>query len=99
VGRRASALHVLVLSQWLEQASAFATVEELEYWSGAPRDLIGSQLSSDFLSKPDEESFWAADVAEPIRVLELNYFANEPGTASLKTCQHAIDVIDRKHDA
>ena len=32
---------------------------------------------AELLSKPDEKSFGAADVAEPVRVLVLNHFADE----------------------
>jgi hypothetical protein len=56
--------------------------------------------SGDFLGESYEKSFGSADVAEPIRVFVLHYFAadelravlNEPG-------ERLIDVVHGEHDA
>src|SRR5256885_8721503 len=56
-------------------------------------------LLSEFLGKPDENSFGAADVAEPIRVLVLDYFADELCAAFGEPGERIVDVVHGEHDA
>src|SRR5687767_11535653 len=51
------------------------------------------------LGKPDENSFWAPDVAEPIRVFVLDHFADELRAAFAHPGERIVDVLDGEHDA
>ena len=55
--------------------------------------------SAEFLGKSDEKPFRPADVAEPIRVLILNYFAYELRTQIAEPFKCLVDVVHREHDA
>src|SRR5215212_9458959 len=54
---------------------------------------------AELLGEPDEQSFGAADVAEPIRVLVLNHVANELRAARAEPGERRIDVVHGEHDA
>src|SRR6266511_3566526 len=54
---------------------------------------------AELLGEPDEQSFGAADVAEPIRVLVLNHFANELRAALAEPGERLVDVVHGEHDA
>jgi hypothetical protein len=54
---------------------------------------------AELLGDPDEKSFGAADVAEPIRVLVLNHFADELRAALAQPSERVIDVVHGEHDA
>src|SRR5205823_613724 len=56
-------------------------------------------LPSEFLGEPDENSFGAPDVAEPIRVLVLDHFADELGAAFGEPGERIVDVLHGEHDA
>ena len=56
-------------------------------------------LLSEFLREPDENSFGTPDVAEPIRVFVLDYFADELRAAFYETGERIVNVFDGKHDA
>src|SRR3954469_7427925 len=56
-------------------------------------------LLPDLLCKPDENSFRTSDVAEPVRVLVLDHFADELGAKLAKPGEHIVDVLDGEHDA
>jgi hypothetical protein len=47
----------------------------------------------------DEKPFRPADIAEPIGVFILDYFAYELGTALAELFKRLVDVIDGEHDA
>ncbi|MFM0344750.1 hypothetical protein P0D96_11620 [Paraburkholderia sp. RL17-347-BIC-D] len=51
------------------------------------------------LSEPDEDSFGAPVVAEPIRVFVLSHFADEFRAAFTETGERIVDVLHGKHDA
>src|SRR5258705_329754 len=51
------------------------------------------------LGEPDEQSFGAADVAEPIRVLVLHHVANELRAARAEPGERRVDVVHGEHDA
>src|SRR5580692_7133168 len=55
--------------------------------------------SSEFLSQSDKKPFWAADVAEPIRVFVLNDFAHELGAALAQPLERLVDVVHGEHGA
>jgi hypothetical protein len=55
--------------------------------------------SAEFLGEPDEEPFRPPDVAEPIRVFILDYFAYEMGAALAELFKRVIDVVHGEHDA
>ena len=57
------------------------------------------RLPSKFLGKPDENSFGAPDVAEPIRVLVLDHFADELRAAFAEPGERIVDVLHGEHDA
>jgi hypothetical protein len=55
--------------------------------------------SAEFLGEADEKPFRPADVAEPIRIPILDYFACELGAAPAKPVKGLVDVVNREHDA
>src|SRR5262249_51337599 len=66
----------------------------------AKRSIIVVHLTlPEFLSEPDEDSFGAPDVAEPIRVFELGHFADELRAAFAEPGERIVDVLHGKHDA
>src|SRR5688572_8789150 len=56
-------------------------------------------LLPELLGKPDENSFGAPDVAEPIRVFVLDHFADELRAAFAEPGERIVDVLHGKHDA
>ena len=55
--------------------------------------------SAEFLGESDEKPFRPADVAEPIRVFVLNYFAYELCAALAESFKCLVDVVHCEHDA
>src|SRR5256885_5899791 len=55
--------------------------------------------SAEFLGESDEKPFRPADIAEPIRVFILDYFADELRAALAELFQRLVDVVHGKHDA
>jgi hypothetical protein len=51
------------------------------------------------LGKSDEKPFRPTDVAEPIRVFVLDYFADELRAATAKPFKRLVDVVYGEHDA
>jgi hypothetical protein len=51
------------------------------------------------LGESDEKPFGAADVAEPIRVFILDYFAYELGASLAEPFKRLVDVVHGEHDA
>src|SRR5213075_194143 len=63
-------------------------------------DLCSSgSLLPELLRKPDENSFGAPDVAEPIRVFVLDHFADELRAAFVEPGERIVDVLHGEHDA
>ena len=56
-------------------------------------------LLPELLGKPDENSFGAPDVAEPIRVFVLGHFADELRAAFAEPGERIVDVLHGEHDA
>jgi hypothetical protein len=55
--------------------------------------------SAKFLGESDEKPFRSADVAEPIRVFILDYFAYELRAALAEPFKSLVDVVHGEHDA
>ena len=55
--------------------------------------------SAEFLGESDEKPFRPADVAEPIRVFILDYFAYELRAAIAEPFKRLVDVVHGEHDA
>jgi hypothetical protein len=55
--------------------------------------------SAEFLGESDEKPFGPADIAEPIRVFILDYFAYELRAALVELFKRLVDVIHGEHDA
>ena len=53
----------------------------------------------ELLGEPDEKSFRAADVAEPIRLLVLNHFADELRAALGESGERPVNVVHSEHHA
>jgi hypothetical protein len=51
------------------------------------------------LGEPDENAFGTPDVAEPIHVFILNYFAHELRAAFAEPDERMVDVLHGEHDA
>src|SRR6185503_1381721 len=56
-------------------------------------------LLPELLGKPEENSFGASDVAEPIRVFVLDHFADELRAAFAEPGERIVDVLHGEHDA
>src|SRR3989442_2358307 len=56
-------------------------------------------LLPELLGKPDENSFGAPDVAEPIRIFVLDHFADELRAAFPEPGERIVDVLHGEHDA
>src|SRR5205809_1764004 len=56
-------------------------------------------LLPELLGKPDENSFGAPDVAEPIRIFVLDHFADELRAAVPEPGERIVDVLHGEHDA
>ena len=63
------------------------------------RIALQCRRSAEFLGESDEKSFRPADVAEPIRVFILDYFAYELRAALAEPLERPVDVVHREHDA
>src|ERR1700756_4878588 len=57
------------------------------------------RLLPELLGKPNENSFGAPDVAEPIRVFVLDHFADEFRAAFAEPGERIVDVLHGEHDA
>ena len=55
--------------------------------------------SAKFLGESDEKPFGSTDVAEPIRVFILDYFAYELRAARAEPFKRLVDVVHGEHDA
>ena len=64
-----------------------------------PKTVAFGCSSAEFLGESDEESFRPPYVAEPIRVLVLNYFAYELCPALAESFKRLVDVVHGEHDA
>ena len=67
--------------------------------AASPPSIVLALLSAEFLGKSDEKAFRPANVAEPICVFILDYFAYELGAALAEPIKRLIDVVHREHDA
>src|SRR5437764_11902268 len=54
--------------------------------------------SAEFLGESDEKPFRPANVAEPIRVFILDYFAYELRAALAEPFKRLLDVVHGEHD-
>ena len=54
--------------------------------------------SAEFLGESDEKPFRPADLAEPIRVFILDYFAYELRAALAELFERLVDVVHGEHD-
>ena len=61
--------------------------------------ISASKRSAEFLGEPDEKSFGASDVAEPIRVFVPDHFADELRAALAEPGERLVDVVHGEHDA
>lgn len=61
--------------------------------------IVPYMRSPEFLGESDEKAFRPADVAEPIRVFILNYFAYELRAALAEPLKRVVDVVHGEHDA
>ncbi len=55
--------------------------------------------SAEFLGESDEKPFRPADIAEPIHVFILDYFAHELRASLAEPFKRFIDVIHGEHHA
>ena len=55
--------------------------------------------SAEFLGESDEKPFRPADVAEPIRLFILDYFAYELRAVLAEPFKRLVDVVHGEHDA
>ena len=63
------------------------------------RKCSTGSLLPDLLREPNENSFGAPDVAEPIRILVLDHFADELRAAFHEPGERIVDVLHSEHDA
>jgi hypothetical protein len=67
--------------------------------AGSLSNSRNASRSVEFLGEADEKPFRPADVAEPIRILILDYFAYETGAALAKPAKRLVDIFNSEHDA
>ena len=71
--------------------------------SGSPFAATRRRLSGgtrlELLGEADEKSFGAADIAEPIRLFVLNYFADQLCATLAEPGERLVDVVHSEHDA
>ena len=65
---------------------------------GRVAQVYGNALP-EFLGNPDEKSFRATDVAQPIRVLVLNHVADKLRTELTESDERLVNVVHREHGA
>jgi hypothetical protein len=58
-----------------------------------------SERSAELLGESEEKPFRPANVAEPIRVFILHYFAYELRAALAEPLERLVDVVHGEHDA
>ena len=64
-----------------------------------PAPTLWCGRSAELLGEPDEKPLRTADVAEPVRVLILDHFADELRTVLAEPLQRVLDVVHGEHDA
>jgi len=94
-GRRPEGVGLSDLFDALKRPTAIANPYQVCAWHMCS---LGS-LFPELLGKPDENSFGASDVAEPIGVFVLDHFADKLRTAFTKPGQRIVDVLHGEHDA
>src|SRR5882762_3112054 len=76
-----------------------ASHREYASLSGICHMCSSGSLLPELLGKPDENSFGAPDVAEPIRIFVLDHFADELRAAFPEPGERIVDVLHGEHDA
>jgi hypothetical protein len=66
---------------------------------GHSSPLVSVLRSAEFLGESDEKHFRPTDVAEPIRIFILDYFAYELRAARAEPSKRLVDVVHGEHDA
>jgi hypothetical protein len=66
---------------------------------GRPLVSVFVLRSAEFLGESNEKPFRPADIAEPIRVLILDYFACELRAPIAEPFKRIVDVVHGEHDA
>ena len=64
-----------------------------------PRAATFVLRSAEFLGESDEKPFRPADIAEPIGVFILDYFAYQLCAAPAEPFKRIVDIVHGKHDA
>ena len=72
---------------------------ETSHRASHPYMCSSGSLLPELLGKPDENSFWAPDVAEPIRIFVLDHFADELRAAFAEPGERIVDILHGEHDA
>ena len=55
-------------------------------------------LRPEFLGEPNEDSFGAPDIAQPIRVFVLNYFVDELRAKLVEPSKRIVKILHGEHD-
>src|SRR5262245_30916492 len=63
------------------------------------RACMVTRRLAEFLSEPDQQPLGPTDVAESIRILVLDHFADQLRAPRAKSFQRVVDVVDGEHDA
>src|SRR5262245_46852845 len=66
--------------------------------TAASHGIRSGNLLIELLGEPDENSFGAPNVAEPIDVLILDHVADERRTASEESGKRIVDILHGEHD-
>ncbi len=93
-------VHVLVTTQYrfVQQRVAQRTLSNTRSLMSVVLVVIFELPSTEFLSKSDEKPFRPADVAEPIRVFILDYFAYQLRTVLAEPFKRLVDIVHGEHD-
>jgi hypothetical protein len=71
----------------------------LQFSTLTSQGIRSGSLLLELLVEPDENSFGTPDVAEPIHVCILDYFADELRAAFAEPGERIVDVLHGEHDA
>jgi hypothetical protein len=95
-----AAADALVLTEWKLVRTSSELAAKLGLAEAQARLYSRGVLGGvELLGEPDEKSFGAADVAEPVRLFVLNYVADELRASLTEPGERLVDVVHSEHDA
>ena len=84
---------------WGGNLSTADKVNLARYYTRPMAIVVFALRLAEFLCESNEKPFGPADVAEPVRVFILDYFAYELRAAPAEPLQRLVDIVHGEHDA